>query len=133
MKNRGVVIFGSVLAGLQFLAGAAALGDIVGKTTFALFVIVVGAVQVGWAAYQQGVVVPQGDVAAYRNASGQVVAGPAAGATDGTPVMVEPGTVLEANNMRGFSHRDERGAVDTRTIAVIALVLVVIVVLILLL
>lgn len=94
-KSRGVLIFGSVLAALQFLAASAALGDLIGKTAFAILVIGTGAIQVGWATYQQSLVVPQEDVAAYQNGAGVVVAGPAAGATNGTPVTVEPGTYLE--------------------------------------
>lgn len=89
MKSRPVVIFGSVLAALQFLASAAALGDMLGKDKFAMFVIGVGAVQVGWAAYQQSTVVPVADVAAYTDKMGTVVAGPAAQPTNGTPVTVE--------------------------------------------
>lgn len=94
-KTRGVAIFGSLLAALAFLAASAALGDLIGKTAFAVIVIANGAIQVAWAFYQQAQVVPQEDVAAYQNAAGQVVAGPAAGATNGVPVSVEPGTYLE--------------------------------------
>lgn len=87
-KTNGVVIFGSILAALQFLAAASALSDIIGKQTFGIFVIAVGAVQVGWAAYQQQQVVPVSDTAAYVNSRGEVVAGPAAGVTTGKQVEV---------------------------------------------
>lgn len=102
-KSRGVAIFGSVLAALQFLAAASALADVIGKQTFGLFVIAVGALQVGWAFYQQEQVVPVIDVAAYQNSKGMVVAGPAAGATNGTHVVVEPGTTMD--RLPGPDHR----------------------------
>lgn len=92
-KSRGVAIFGSVLAALQFLAAASALADVIGKTTFGLFVIGVGAVQVGWSFYQEQQVVPLENVAAYENKMGVVVAGPAGGPTNGTPVAVTGRTV----------------------------------------
>lgn len=89
MKSRPVLIGNSVLAGLQVLAGAAALSDAIGDTTFGLFAIGVAAVQVGFNTYVQGVVTPTADVAAYQNTDGLVVAGPAAGPTNGTPVTVD--------------------------------------------
>lgn len=88
MKSRPILIGNSVLAGLQVLAGAAALSDAIGATAFGLFAIGVAAVQVGFNTYVQGTVVPVADVAAYANNDGEVVAGPAAGATNGTPVTV---------------------------------------------
>lgn len=137
MKSRGIVIFGSILAALQFLAGAAALADIIGKTPFALFVIGVGAVQVGWATYQQGVVVPTQDVAAYMNSSGNVVAGPAAGATNGTPVVVEPGTIT-ADMVQGRHEapiqdriRDQMGYLSNSALTIWLVALSILVVLIL--
>lgn len=100
-KSRPVLITFSILAGLQVLTGAAALGDVIGDQAFGLFAIVVAAVQVGMTFYVQNQVVPVGDVAAYQNAAGDVVAGPAGGVTNGKTVDVvktEPpaseGTVL---------------------------------------
>jgi hypothetical protein len=87
-KSRPVLLGNSILAALQVLASAAALGDVIGKTPFALFSIVVGAVAVGWNVYVQGIVTPQADVAAYVNSAGEVVAGPAAGVTNGKTVDV---------------------------------------------
>lgn len=100
-KSRPVLLGNSILASLQVLSGAAVLGDVLGPTVFALFVIAVAAVQVGFNTYVQGLVTPQADVAAYVNEKGEVVAGPAAGVTNGKTVDVvktEPpaseGTIL---------------------------------------
>lgn len=106
-KSRAVLIFGSVLAALQFLAASAALADIIGKEVFAIFVIAVGAIQVGWATYQQQQVVPLRDAAAFVNTQGQVVAGPASGVTDGKAVDVVP--TGEPPLRGGGTVRDERG------------------------
>jgi hypothetical protein len=96
-KSRPVLITFSVLAGLQILTTGAALGDLIGVKLAAFVVLAGAAVQAGMSYYVQGVVVPEQDVAAYQNSAGQVVAGPAAGATNGTPVVVEPGTLLEGH------------------------------------
>ncbi len=100
-KSHPVLVGNSILATLQVLAGAAALGDILGQTAFTLFTIAVAAATVGFNTYVQGLVTPQADVAAYVNSAGEVVAGPAAGVTNGKTVDVvktEPpaseGTVL---------------------------------------
>lgn len=87
-KSRPVVIVFSILAALQVLTGAAALGDVIGDTLFGLFAIVVAAVQVGMTFYVQNGVVPVEDTAAYINSDGHAVAGPAAGLTNGTSVEV---------------------------------------------
>lgn len=89
-KSRPVLITFSILAGLQVLTGAAALGDVIGDQAFGLFAIVVAAVQVGMTFYVQNQVVPNGDVAAYVNEAGTVVAGPAAAPTNGSAVVVQP-------------------------------------------
>ncbi len=106
MKSRPVLITFSILAGLHVLCSAAALGDVIGVTAFALLNIGVASVEVGMTFYVQNGVVPQQDVGAYTNSTGQMVAGPAAGATNGTPVVVEPGTYLAADV--------ERQDLDTR-------------------
>lgn len=95
MKSRPVLITFSILAGLQVLTAAGGLSEVVGPKIFFLFGLVVAAVQVGMTFYVQNQVTPIQDVAAYSNERGQVVAGPAAGATRGTPVVVEPGTTVE--------------------------------------
>lgn len=92
MKSRPVLITFAILAGLDVLGAGAALGDVIGIQTLALFVLGTKAVQTGMSFYVQGQVTPTVDVAAYQNDEGNVVAGPAAGATNGTPVTVEPGT-----------------------------------------
>lgn len=91
-KSRPVLITFSILAGLQVLTGAAALSDVIGDQAFGLFAIAVAAVQVGMTFFVQNQVVPAQEVAAYQDKEGHVVAGPAAGATNGTPVTVEPET-----------------------------------------
>jgi hypothetical protein len=87
-KSRPVLITFSILAGLQVLAGGAALGDVIGDTAFGLFVLAVAAVQVGMTFYVQNQVVPTQDVGAYVNSAGSLVAGPAAGVTNGKSVDV---------------------------------------------
>lgn len=87
-KSRPVLIVFSILAALQVLSGASALADIIGKDTFALFALVVAAVQVGMTFYVQNQVVPVLDVGAYTNNAGHLVAGPAAGVTNGKEVEV---------------------------------------------
>jgi hypothetical protein len=88
MKSRPVLIVFSILAALQVLSGASALADIIGKDTFALFALLVAAVQVGMTFYVQNQVVPTVDIGAYINSDGQLVAGPAAGVTNGKTVDV---------------------------------------------
>jgi hypothetical protein len=87
-KSRPVLITFSILAGLQVLSGGAALADVIGKDVFGLFVLGVAAVQVGMTFYVQNTVVPSGDVGAYTNTDGVMVAGPAAGVTNGKVVEV---------------------------------------------
>lgn len=89
-KSRPVLITFSILAGLQVLTGAAALGDVIGDQLFGLFAIVVAAVQVGMTFYVQNQVTPMGDVAAYVDATGDIRAGPAAAPANGTPAEVVP-------------------------------------------
>jgi hypothetical protein len=130
-KSRGVVIFGSVLAALQFLAAATALTDIIGKTTFGLFVIAVGAVQVGWAAFQQSQVVPFADTGAFINSQGQLVAGPASGVTNGKTVeVIKTEYPASEGEMILGSHRapNEYGHVSIERALVVAACIVVIVV-----
>lgn len=88
MKSRPVLIGNSVLAGLQVLTGAAVLSEVFGPTIFAMFVIVIAAVQVGFNTYVQGIVVPTQDVGAYTNNAGTMVSGPASGVTNGKEVEV---------------------------------------------
>lgn len=86
--SQQAILIQAVLAALQVLTGAAALGDVIGQSAMGLFVIVVAAVQVGYATYNQAVqVVPASAVAAVVQ-NGAVVAGPAAAQTNGTPVTV---------------------------------------------
>ena len=89
-KSRPVLIIFAILAGLQFLTAGAALGDVVGGTIAAFIVLIVAAVQGGMSYYVQGMVIPVGDSVAYINQSGEAVAGPAAGVTNGAPVVVAP-------------------------------------------
>jgi hypothetical protein len=87
-KSRPVVIVFSILAGLQVLTGAAAISDVIGDQLFGMFAILVAAVQVGKTFYVQNSVVPVGDVGAYTNDAGDLVAGPASGVTNGKGVEV---------------------------------------------
>lgn len=98
MKSRPVLITFSILAGLQILTGAAALGDVIGPQAFGLLGVGVAAVQVGMTFYVQNQTVPVQDAVAYINKDGQSVAGPAAGVTTGQPVDVQP---VPPNTARG--------------------------------
>lgn len=87
-KTRPVLLGNAIFASLQVLTGAAVLTDVVGDTTFGVFVILVAAAQVGFNTYVQGSIVPVGDVGAYTNSDGVMVAGPASGTTNGKEVDV---------------------------------------------
>lgn len=144
MKSRPVLIGNAILAALQILTGAAVLSDVLGTTVFGLFVIAVAAVQVGFNTYVQGTVVPYQDVAAFQNSSGEVVAGPAAGVTNGKSVDVVSPTMLATNiradsissgtitggKVEGRRKRDEGGRMDVLQALLIVFVVVVIVVLV---
>jgi hypothetical protein len=56
--NRALLIWVSVLAALQMIAGAAALSDLVGAPYAGAFAILVGAAQVGTVTYQKGLQTP---------------------------------------------------------------------------
>lgn len=77
-KSRPVLITFSVLAGLQVMAGGAALADVIGDTAFGLFVLVIAAVQAGMSVFVQGNVTPHKDVVEYLDKNNQIVRGPAA-------------------------------------------------------
>lgn len=87
-KSRPVLITFSILAGLQILANAGGLSEILGPKPFFLLGILVAAVQVGMTFFVQNATVPVSDTVAYVNQNGESVAGPAAGLTNGTPVDV---------------------------------------------
>lgn len=88
-KSRPVLLLFSILAALDFIAAYAGLADYVGDKVAFFFILCTKAVQVGAAFYAQNVVVPVGDVAAYANNQGTVVAGPAAEQMNGSPVSVQ--------------------------------------------
>lgn len=76
---RPVLIMNSVLAGLTFIGGGAALADVVPAWILGLGLLVLGGVQIGWSTYVQGQVAPMELVAARRDTgTGAIVAGPAA-------------------------------------------------------
>lgn len=90
-KSRPVLIIFSILAALQVLTGAAALGDIIGKDIFALFVLSVAAVQSGMSFYVNAQVTENSQVGAVLSGSRGLVAGPAAtDIPDGQKVEVSP-------------------------------------------
>lgn len=93
MKTRPVVITFSILAALQVLTAGSALTDVVGKDVAGLLILAIAAVQVGMTFYVQNSVVPGEDAVAYINQEGVAVAGPAAGLTNGTAVVVQQAPV----------------------------------------
>lgn len=136
-KSKPVLIMAAVLAGLQVLAGGAALADFIGPTAFGLFVLVLAAVQVGWGVFVTGQVTPWVDVVAKALPSGSVVAGPAARVDTGTRVeVVDVATGQVAApppaDPDAGAGRNEFGAVPTRTLALVALIVAVVVLLIIL-
>lgn len=58
MKDKRMLILKSVLAGVQVVAGAAGLADVVGEKWAGLVVLVVGAAQVAIATYEHGLLTP---------------------------------------------------------------------------
>ncbi len=60
-RPRPVIVMTAVLAGLDVLAAGAALGDVIGVTALALFVLVTKAINAGWSVYVQSVVTPLAD------------------------------------------------------------------------
>jgi hypothetical protein len=76
---RPVLIMNSVLAGVSFVGGGAALADVLPAKWLGLGLLLLGGVQIGWSAYVQGQVVPLPLVAAHRDSDTQaLIAGPAA-------------------------------------------------------
>lgn len=61
MNRNPVLIVMSVLAGLQVLAGASVLSDLLGAQAGAAAVVVIGAAQAGVQFYVRGVVTPTSD------------------------------------------------------------------------
>jgi hypothetical protein len=88
------IIVGAILAGLQVLNGAAALGDVIGPTAFGLLAVITAAFQAGWQFYTSSVSVPTNDVAAAVNSEGSIVAGPAAVPPTNAKVDVVPASGL---------------------------------------
>jgi hypothetical protein len=94
MTPRPVLAAMSILAGLQILAGGAALADAIGAKTAAVAALVIAAIQGGVQFWVQGQVTPVSSVAAHRRDDGRVVAGPAATAVlSGEANVGEPVTV----------------------------------------
>jgi hypothetical protein len=90
MKN-ALLVWSSILVGLQILAGGAVLGDVVGPQTAGLFVLIVAALQGATRFYEQSQVTANTEVVAQLAPSGfGVVAGPASLEPNGTPLNVAP-------------------------------------------
>ena len=76
---RPVLIMNSVLAGVSFVGGGAALADVLPAKWLGLGLLILGGIQIGWSAYVQGQVVPLPLVAAHVDTGTRaLVAGPAA-------------------------------------------------------
>lgn len=94
---RPVLIMNSVLAGLTFIGGGAALADIIPATALGLSLLVLGGIQIGWGVYTQGQVAPMPLVAARLDTgTGAIVAGPAApGVASRLPGSTNVGDVVD--------------------------------------
>jgi len=64
--SRGLLLWGSITAGLQVLAGAGALTGVLGEKWAGLAVVVVGALQVATATYTHGLQTPTPAAGAYQ-------------------------------------------------------------------
>ena len=99
--SRPVLIVFSILAACQVLTGAAALGDIIGKDLFALFILVVASVQAGMSFYVNAQVTENSQVGAVLERGRGLVAGPAATTIpDGQKVELTPVPPSTANPLR---------------------------------
>lgn len=94
---RPVLIMNSVLAGVTFIGGGAALADAVPARTLGLGLLILGGVQIGWSTYVQGRVTPHELIAARRDTdTGAIVAGPAApGVASRVPGSTNVGDVVD--------------------------------------
>ena len=91
MKGNKILLgWSSVLVGLQILTGGAALADYLGTEAAGLAILIVAALQGATQFFINGVLTPSASVAAYVNANGDTLAGPAAPMPDGKPVTVHP-------------------------------------------
>lgn len=87
--SRTHVLVGAIMAALQIVNGATALGDVLPLKAAGLIAIIVAAAQAGYAYYTAAVSVPSSSVAAIQDPkTGQVIAGPAAQQANGQPVQV---------------------------------------------
>lgn len=91
-KSQPVLLAQSAVAALAFVFGGfTTMGASTNNPTLALIggigTLVAGGISIGLGFYVRGVVVPLEDTAAYVNTSGETVAGPAAGQSNGTPVV----------------------------------------------
>lgn len=89
-RRNPVLLVMSVLAGAQVLTGGATLAEVIGPQVAGLVVLGVAAVQAGVQFYVRGQVTPWDDVYLKRAPGGDLIAGPAYPASNGT--IVEPGT-----------------------------------------
>ena len=102
---RPVLIMNSVLAGLTFVGGGAALADVIPATALGLGLLALGGIQIGWSTYTQGKVVPMPLVAArIDTATGALVAGPAApGIQSKDPATTNVGDVVDVTKAERWS------------------------------
>lgn len=89
-RSRPVVVWMSILAGLQVMSAGSALADVVPAKWAALFSLGVAAAQAGIQFYVQSQVTPWQDVISKVDSTGHAIAGPAHTAPTGTPVEGPP-------------------------------------------
>jgi hypothetical protein len=108
---RPVLIMNSVLAGLTFIGGGAALADVIPATALGIGLLVLGGVQIGWATYTQGQVTPLPLVAARLDTgTGAIVAGPAApGVASAAPGSTSVGDVVDVTKAAPFDNGGQWG------------------------
>lgn len=83
------VLVGAIMAALQIVNGATALGDVLPLKVAGLVAIIIAAAQAGWQYYTSATSIPTNSVAAIQDTkTGQIVAGPAAAASNGAVVEV---------------------------------------------
>lgn len=83
------ILVGAIMAALQIVNGATALGDVLPLKVAGLVAIIIAAAQAGWQYYTSATSIPTNNVAAIQDTkTGQIVAGPAAEQANGSVVEV---------------------------------------------
>lgn len=126
MKRNPVLAVMSTLAAMQLILGSSAITDILPKTTVGVLMALVGAAQMGIQFYVRGQVTPYDTVVAQRTDSGVIIAGPAAAAATGAPVIEpEPAPTVSDPQPEAVPAADDTGQSDPPTLLLFSIGVVV--------